>query len=39
MLHIAILGVGWAGTRHVQAIRELDRKITVDCIVDDDAGF
>ena len=23
MLRIAILGVGWAGTRHVEAIRQL----------------
>ena len=36
MLRIAILGVGWAGTRHVQAIRELARKVTVDCLVDND---
>lgn len=37
MLRIAILGVGWAGTRHVEAIRELGRKVAVDCIVDNDA--
>jgi len=36
MLRTAILGVGWAGTRHVQAIRELARKVTVECLVDDD---
>ncbi len=39
MLKIAILGMGWAGTRHVEAIRELGRKISVDCIVDNDAEF
>ena len=38
MLSIAILGVGWAGTRHVEAIRKFGRKIRVDCIVDNDAG-
>jgi predicted dehydrogenase len=37
MLRIAVIGVGWAGTRHVQAIRELGRKVTVDCLVDNDA--
>ena len=36
MLRTAILGVGWAGTRHVQAIRELARKVTVECLVDND---
>ena len=39
MLRIAIIGVGWAGTRHVEAIRELGRKVTVDCLVDGDADF
>ncbi len=38
MLRIAILGVGWAGTRQVQAVRELGRKVTVDCLVDTSAG-
>jgi predicted dehydrogenase len=38
MLRIAVIGAGWAGTRHVQAIRELGRKVTVDCLVDYDAG-
>jgi predicted dehydrogenase len=36
MLRIAIVGVGWAGTRQVEAIRELGRKVTVECLVDDD---
>ena len=39
MLRMAILGVGWAGTRHVEAIRELGCKVTVDCLVDSDAEF
>jgi len=36
MLRVAVVGVGWAGTRHVEAVRELDRKLTVDCLVDND---
>jgi len=36
MLRIAILGVGWAGARHVEAVRELGRKLTVHCLVDND---
>ena len=39
MLRIAILGVGWAGTRHVAAIRELGRKLTPACLVDSDTSF
>jgi predicted dehydrogenase len=39
MLRVAVIGMGWAGTRHVEAIRELGAKITVDCIVDNDAEF
>ena len=35
-LHVAIVGVGWAGTRHVEAIGELDRKVDVACLVDPD---
>jgi predicted dehydrogenase len=37
MLRVAIVGVGWAGTRQVQAVRELGRKVTVACLVDNDA--
>jgi predicted dehydrogenase len=33
---MAIIGLGWAGMRHVKAIRELGRKITVTCLVDND---
>lgn len=39
MLRIAVVGVGWAGSRHVEAIAELGRKIEVDCLVDTDAAF
>ena len=39
MLRMAIIGVGWAGERQIQAIRELNRKVTVDCIVDSDPEF
>jgi predicted dehydrogenase len=38
MLRVAVIGIGWAGTRHVQAIGELGRKVTVDCLVDNDAS-
>lgn len=39
MLRMAIVGVGWAGTRQVQAIRELGHKVEVTCLVDNDAAF
>lgn len=39
MLRIAIVGVGWAGSRHVEAIRELDRKVEVTCLVDNDPDY
>ena len=39
MLRIAIIGVGWAGERQVKAIRELGRKVTVACLVDNDTDF
>ena len=38
-LRIAVIGMGWAGTRQVEAVRELDSKVTIDCIVDSDADF
>ena len=38
-MRVAIAGVGWAGTRHVEAIRELGRKLKVECLVDHDADF
>jgi predicted dehydrogenase len=39
MLRMAILGMGWAGTRHVHAIRELGSGISIACIVDNDEAF
>jgi UDP-N-acetyl-2-amino-2-deoxyglucuronate dehydrogenase len=39
MLRMAILGVGWAGTRQTQAAQELGRKVVVDCLVDRDEVF
>lgn len=36
MLRIAVVGVGWAGRHHVEAIRELDRKLRVTALVDND---
>lgn len=36
---IAILGVGWAGSRHVEAIRELGGEVEVACLVDNDPAF
>ena len=38
-LRIAILGVGWAGAKHVEAIRELGCGLVVDCLVDHDPTF
>lgn len=38
MLRTAVIGIGWAGTRQVRAVRELGRKVAVDCLVDSDAG-
>jgi len=39
MIKLAIVGVGWAGSRHVEAIRELGEKVEVACLVDNDADF
>ncbi len=39
MLKLAIVGCGWAGSRHVEAIRELGDKIEVVCLVDNDKDF
>ena len=38
MLGIAVVGVGWAGTRQVEAIRELAGRLRVECLVDPDPG-
>lgn len=37
MIRLAIIGVGWAGKRHAEAIRELNAKLTVAALVDNDA--
>ena len=37
-VRIAIVGLGWAGTRHVEAIRELGAKLEVTCLMDNDAA-
>lgn len=39
MLRLAIIGVGWAGTRQAQAINELNRKVSLACFVDNDPDF
>lgn len=36
MVRIAIVGMGWAGQRHVQAIRELGHGLDIVCLVDSD---
>lgn len=38
-LRVAVVGVGWAGARHVEAIDELGRGLVVECLVDVDAPF
>lgn len=35
-LRVAVVGVGWAGTRHVEAISEVGTGIEVACLVDPD---
>ena len=39
MIQLAIVGVGWAGSRHITAIGELGEKVQVSCLVDNDADF
>ena len=39
MIRLAIAGVGWAGQRHLQAVRELNQKITVTALMDNDEDF
>ena len=39
MVRLAIVGVGWAGSRHAEAIAELGRKVEIDCLVDSDGDF
>jgi UDP-N-acetylglucosamine 3-dehydrogenase len=38
MLRLAIMGVGWAGSRQAQAVAELARKVELAALVDNDAG-
>ncbi len=37
MVRIAVVGIGWAGSRHVQAADELKGRVAVTALVDDDA--
>jgi predicted dehydrogenase len=39
MLRLAIIGIGWAGERQLQATRELNGEITVTAIMDNDPDF
>ena len=36
MLRMAFVGMGWAGTRQVEAVAELDRKVEAACLMDTD---
>ena len=38
LLRLAVAGLGWAGTRHVEAVRELGRKVEVVALMDTDAA-
>ena len=37
MLGLAIIGAGWAGTRHAEAVAEIRGRVRVVCLVDSDA--
>ena len=39
MIRLAVVGIGWAGQRQIQAVQELGEKITVTCLMDNDADF
>lgn len=39
MLRMAIIGVGWAGERQIQAVRELNGPVSVTCLVDQDGDL
>jgi predicted dehydrogenase len=39
MIRLAIIGVGWAGERQVQAIQELGHSVAATCLVDSDHDF
>ena len=36
IIRMAVVGVGWAGSHHVEGARELGRKVAVTCLVDRD---
>ena len=36
-VRMAVVGVGWAGSHHVEGARELGRKVEVTCLVDRDS--
>ena len=36
MIRMAVVGIGWAGSHHVEGARELGRKVAVTCLVDRD---
>ncbi|MYB71551.1 MAG: hypothetical protein F4X75_24025 [Gemmatimonadetes bacterium] len=36
MMRMAVVGVGWAGSHHVEGARELGRKVVVTCLADRD---
>ncbi len=38
IVRMAVVGVGWAGSHHVEGARELGRKVEVTCLVDRDPG-
>ena len=37
IVRMAVVGVGWAGSHHVEGARELGRKVEVTCLVDRDS--
>ena len=39
MIKLAVVGIGWAGQRQIQAVAELGNKVTVTSIMDNDAEF
>ncbi len=39
MIRVAVVGVGWAGRRQVEASRELGEKVVVTCLVDSDEEY
>lgn len=39
MISLAVVGIGWAGERQIQAVRELNQQVTVTALVDNDRDF